>query len=87
MKTTITARPVTQSSTSKRSWPQAYKAFLTNRDESLYLKIAPIMLLIGSPEIIASNILPVIGEIADVGGLTLAIVVALRTYHVVSKYR
>lgn len=87
MKTTSTAQPITQATVEHRSWPQAYKAFLTNRHESFYLKVAPIVLLVGSPEIIASNILPVIGEIADVGGVTLAVVVAARTYHAVKQYK
>lgn len=87
MKTTVTARPITQSNVDTRTWPQAYKAFLMDRHESFFLKIAPIALLVGSPEIIASNILPVIGEVADIGGLTLAAVVAVRTYHAVKRYK
>jgi hypothetical protein len=71
----------------KSSWMKAYKAFLFSRDESLILKIAPIALLIGSPEIIASNLLPVIGEVADVGGLGLAFLVAVKTFTAVQKYR
>ena len=85
MKTTITARPVVQDITAI-SWPQAYKAFLLNRHESIILKLAPIALLVGSPEVIASNIIPVVGELVDVGGLTLAMVVAVRTYNAVKKY-
>ena len=86
MKTTVTARPIVQDITAV-SWSQAYKAFLLNRHENFFLKLAPIALLIGSPEIVASNIIPVVGEIVDVGGLTLAIVVAVRTYSAVKKYR
>ena len=86
MKTTVTTRPIVQDITAV-SWPQAYKAFLLNRHESFILKLAPIALLVGSPEVIASNIIPVVGEIVDVGGLTLAMVVAVRTYNAVKKYR
>ena len=86
MKTTVTTRPIVQD-ISAISWPQAYKAFLLNRHESFFLKLAPIALLVGSPEIIASNIIPVVGELVDVGGLTLAMVVAVRTYNAVKKYR
>ncbi len=83
MKTTVTTSPIV----SNRSWPRAYKAFLCDRHQSLLLKIAPIAILVGSPEIVASNVLPVIGEIADIGGLTLASVVAIRTYNAVKRYR
>ncbi|MDL2341950.1 MAG: hypothetical protein QFB87_02650 [Patescibacteria group bacterium] len=80
---------VTQSKplSAKRTWMQAYQAFLFSRDESLLLKIAPLALLAGSPEIIASNLIPVVGEVADIGGVTLATVVAIRTVHAVRKYR
>lgn len=70
-----------------RTWPAAYKAFLLNRDESLALKLAPLALLAGSPELIASNLIPVVGEVLDLGGLTLVSVVALRTFSAVRKYR
>ena len=73
--------------TTNRSWPSAYKMFLLSRRESLLLKLAPIAILVGSPEIVASNIVPVIGEIADVSGLMLATVVAVRTYSAVKRYR
>ena len=73
--------------TTQRSWPAAYKAFILDRHASFLLKIAPIAILIGSPEIIVSNIVPVVGEIADVGGLTLTAIVAFRTLAAVRKYR
>ena len=87
MKSNVIARPMPSSSVTNRSWPSAYAAFLRNRHESFFLKVAPIALLVGSPEIIASNILPVIGEVADVGGITLAALVAVRTYSAVKRYR
>ena len=71
----------------QRSWAKAYKSFLLSRDESFVLKIAPIVLIFGAPEIIVSNILPVIGEAADIGGLTLTAIVASKTFSAVKKYR
>lgn len=71
----------------RRTWPAAYKKFLLSRDENLLLKIAPIALLAGSPEIIASNLIPIVGEVADLGGLTLTAVVIVRTLAAVRKYR
>ena len=76
-----------QSTNIKRSWPAAYKAFLMDKDESLVLKIAPIALLLGSPEIVMSNLIPVVGELLDIGTFTLAGLVALRTYTSVKKHR
>lgn len=87
MKTQRDARPLTQPIASHRSWPSAYRAFLYNRHESFVLKIAPLALLVGSPEIIASNIVPVLGEVVDIGGLTLTVVVVVRTYRAVRRYR
>ncbi len=84
MSKTLSTRSQT---TTKRSWPEAYKAFLLSRDESFILKIAPIALVFGSPEILASNLIPIIGEIADIGGLGLATVVTIRTLSAVQKYR
>jgi len=60
------------SHTPKRSWPQVYKSFLLSSDEHLFLKIAPLAILLGSPEIIASNLIPIVGEFVDVGGLSLS---------------
>lgn len=70
-----------------RSWPKAYKAFLLDPKQSLVLKFAPLAILAGSPEIIISNIIPVVGEILDIGGVTLSVLVAAKTYHAVKKYR
>ena len=86
MKTTATPR-ITTPTAASRSWAGAYKSFLLNRQESIFLKIAPIAIILGSPEIIASNILPVIGEVVDVGGITLTAMVVVRTYNAVKKYR
>lgn len=70
-----------------RSWQEAYKVFLLSKNESFLLKIAPLAVLLGSPEIIASNLIPIVGEIADVGGMGLTLVIVLRTLSAVQKYR
>ena len=69
------------------SWPSAYRAFLLDDKESLVLKLAPIALLLGTPEVIASNLIPVVGELVDVGGLTLTALVLFRTYLAVRRHR
>ncbi len=72
---------------SHNSWGVAYKRFLLSADESLFLKIAPLFLLLGSPEILISNLIPVVGEVVDLSALSLAILVVLRTWHSTRKYR
>jgi len=69
-----------------RNWAQAYMAFLLSRSESLILKVAPVALILGTPEVIASNFLPVVGEISDVTELVLWVVVILRTISAVNRY-
>ncbi|GEM_PF-5044540 len=71
----------------KRSWPQAYKAFLLSKNESFILKIAPIVILLGTPEVLAGNLIPVVGELVDFGGLGLTLIVVVRTLLAVQKYR
>jgi len=61
-------------------------AFLLSRSESLILKVAPVALILGTPEVIASNFLPVVGEISDVTELVLWVVVILRTISAVNRY-
>lgn len=77
----------TTASKTKRTWGQAYKSFLMSSDESIVLKAAPLAIILGSPEVLASNLIPVIGEIADVSGLSVAAMVAYKTYKAVKKYR
>ena len=69
-----------------RSWPQAYLAFLLSPKENLILKVAPLALLLGAPELIASNFLPIVGEISDLTALVLWAIVFLRTVSAVSRY-
>lgn len=82
-------QPVSQTYTSSRqlSWFEAYRAFLMSKDESFLLKIAPLILLVGSPEVIASNLIPVIGEFMDLGTFSIAALVFVRTMLAVRKYR
>lgn len=70
-----------------RSWPSAYLAFLKSRDESLILKAAPIILIFGSPEVIVSNLIPIVGEALDIGTFGVAVLVIGLTARAVRKYR
>ncbi|GAC1386428.1 MAG: hypothetical protein NVS1B7_5030 [Candidatus Saccharimonadales bacterium] len=71
----------------KLPWFAAYTAFLADKQESTILKLAPIALLFGSPEIIASNVIPVIGEIVDFSALSIAVVVVVRTVMALRRHR
>jgi hypothetical protein len=73
--------------THQRSWLSAYGKFLLSSQESLILKIAPLAFLIGAPELIASEFLPIIGEISDIGAIVVAAIVVVRTMRAVSRYR
>lgn len=70
----------------KGNWFAAYKAFLFDKDESLVLKVAPLVLLFGSPEILVSNLLPFVGQAVDIGAFTIAAIVMFRTYIAVKKH-
>lgn len=69
------------------TWGKAYKAFLLSHNENLVLKIAPLLILIGTPEILASNLIPIVGELADVGDFSLLLLVVVRTFQAVQKYK
>lgn len=79
-------QPENRAQTSQRSWLQAYMVFLLSRKESLILKVAPLVLILGAPEVIASNFLPVVGEVSDVTEVVLWVIVLLRTISAVSRY-
>jgi hypothetical protein len=70
-----------------RSWIGAYGAFLRSRDENLILKAAPLLIIFGSPEILVSNLLPVVGEVLDIGAFGISVLVLVRTFSAVRKYR
>ncbi len=71
----------------KQSWLHAYKYFLLSKDENLFLKIAPLLLLIATPEAVAAILIPFAGEVIDMGGLVITVFVAFMTASAVHKYR
>lgn len=71
----------------KQGWPQAYVAFLRSKDEKFLLKVAPVLLLIGTPELVVATLIPVVGEVVDFGGVSIALFVAFKTVVAVRKYR
>ena len=71
----------------KSSWTRAYLRFLVSRDESALLKIAPLALAGLLPVDVLSNIVPVVGELDDIGFFIAFIVVVVRTLHRVNRYR
>jgi len=71
----------------KASWSKAYKRFLLSGHESLLLKVAPLAMIGILPFDIISNLVPVIGELDDIGFIIVLAVVAFRTYERVRKYR
>ncbi len=71
----------------KQGWMYAYMAFLRSKDETFLLKIAPVLLLLGTPELVAATLIPVVGEIVDFGGISIALFVAFKTVVAVRKYR
>jgi uncharacterized membrane protein YkvA (DUF1232 family) len=77
----ITENPV------KLSWTKAYIRFLRSPEESLLLKIAPLVILGILPVDLLSNILPLVGLVDDVGLSGLSIVTIIRTIWKVNKYR
>jgi hypothetical protein len=77
----------TQTTPVTRSWPQAYLAFLLNPKERMVLKVAPLALMLGLPEVIASSFLPVVGELTDVGEIVLWAIVIYRTVLAVSRHK
>ena len=85
--TPITPKPQRAPNIEKRSWLQAYGRFLMSPQESFILKIAPLAFLIGAPELIASEFIPIVGEINDLAALVIALLVAARTIRAVNRYR
>jgi hypothetical protein len=66
---------------------RAYLRFLLSRDESVLLKAAPLALVGALPIDLLSNIVPVVGELDDLGYIIVIVVVTLRTLNRVNKYR
>jgi uncharacterized membrane protein YkvA (DUF1232 family) len=71
----------------KNSWPKAYMRFLLSKDESIVLKVAPLALAGILPFDILSNIIPLVGELDDLGYIIMLTVVTYKTLKQVNKYR
>lgn len=71
----------------RRPWLAAYRQFLFSREENFVLKVAPIALLLGSPELVVGSFLPVVGEVSDLTAAILWVIVIARTMQAVRKYR
>lgn len=87
MQTQIQTTNQRSETTIKRSWLSAYGRFLLSPSESFILKIAPVAFLLGTPELIASEFLPIVGEISDLAALVLIAIVGFRTVQAVKRYR
>ena len=68
-------------------WLTAYMRFLTSKDESLMLKVAPLALIGVMPMDVVSNIIPGIGLLDDSGYILITIVVLSKTLIRVNHYR
>ena len=71
----------------KISWPKAYLKFLLSKDESVILKIAPLALAGILPLDVLSNLIPLVGELDDLGYIILLAAVVIKTLKQVNKYR
>jgi len=71
----------------KLSWSKAYMRFLLSSDESLMLKIAPLAMLGILPFDIISNIVPLLGELDDLGYLIALAFIIVKTADRVRRYR
>jgi uncharacterized membrane protein YkvA (DUF1232 family) len=75
------------STPAKLNWLQAYLQFLRSPQESILLKIAPLIIIGVIPVDLLSNILPVVGLVDDVGLSGIGILTVIRTLWHVNKYR
>ena len=71
----------------KSSWSKAYMRFLMSKDESVVLKIAPLALAGVLPFDILSNLIPLVGELDDLGYIIMLTFVVFKTLKQVNKYR
>ena len=69
------------------SWSKAYLRFLRSKNENVILKIAPLALIGIVPIEILSNLVPIVGELNDVGYVVMLTIVVFRTINQVRKYR
>lgn len=68
-------------------WFHAYLRFLTSKDESFVLKVAPLALMGVMPIDVISNIIPGIGLLDDAGYMVIAVAVLFKTLARVNFYR
>ncbi len=71
----------------KSSWLKAYAKFLLSKDESVLLKIAPLALAGILPFEILSNLIPLVGELDDLGYVIMLSFVIYKTLKQLNKYR
>lgn len=70
-----------------QGWLRAYIRFLTSKDESFVLKIAPLALMGVMPIDVISNLIPGIGLLDDAGYIVIAVTVLFKTLARVNYYR
>lgn len=68
-------------------WFRAYIRFLTSKDESFVLKVAPLALMGVMPIDVISNIIPGIGLLDDAGYMVIAVAVLFKTLARVNYHR
>jgi uncharacterized membrane protein YkvA (DUF1232 family) len=90
MQTSKSLVPITEPThtrAARSSWSRAYLRFLISRDESALLKVAPLALVGILPLDVLSNIVPIVGELDDIGYIIALAVIIARTLSRVRKYR
>jgi uncharacterized membrane protein YkvA (DUF1232 family) len=82
-----TSEPYGTTTQDRASWTQAYWSFLRSKNENMALKVAPLALLGILPIDILSNLIPLVGELDDIGYILALAVIIARTSNRVRKYR
>ena len=78
---------MSKTSTQKVGWSSAYIRYLRDPEESILLKILPLIMLGLLPEIIVSNLIPVLGIAEDTTSILATSAVLYRTYRAVRRHR
>ena len=78
---------MSETNAQKVSWSSAYIRYLKDPAESTVLKILPLIMLGLLPEIIVSNLIPVLGIAEDTTGILATSAVLYRTYRAVQRHR
>jgi hypothetical protein len=71
----------------RAGWSTAYRHFLMARNESIALKIAPLILIGILPPELMSNFIPGLGLLDDYGYMIIAVFVVYKTVTRVQRYR